>query len=137
MTGTVTNIKQRNEFANKVLSSHSFPYHWEWSKIKKIRSLSQNALMWLIFTHISFETGNDKMDLYLFCLDRFPTFKDVIVLTRMKLVQITSSQFNTAQMKVFIDNIYVFFRSEGFKLPDPEDQRILIMSDFYRSKGLL
>lgn len=112
----------------------------KWIKIEHVaeaRTLSQNSYLWLIFTHLGFETGSDKNDMYHYYLDKFPKFKEVEHLGETKLIRITLSGFSKDQNRVFIDEVATDARIEGFDVPDPEDKKALEMMNYYRQLGLI
>jgi hypothetical protein len=90
-----------------------------------------------VFTHVGFETGNTKDDVYKFCLAKFPKFKEVTINGVIELVQITLSDMDKDQNRQFIDEFTVYFRSEGFDVPSPEDKRAVDMYNFYKEQGLI
>ena len=53
------------------------------------------------------------------------------------MIPITLSAMDKEQASFFIDQFTIFFRSEGFDIPDPEDQKTKEMFDYYRNKGIL
>jgi hypothetical protein len=105
--------------------------------IAKVRTISQNNYCWLIFTHISQETGNTKEDIYQFCLQKFPLHKSIDINGVINIIPVTLSGMDKEQNSQFIDQIVIFFRQEGFAIPDPEDQKCLEMMNYYRERGLL
>jgi hypothetical protein len=105
--------------------------------VTKSRTLSQNAYAWLVFTHIGFETGNFKEDIYQFCLDKFPLHKEININGEITLVRLTLSGMNKDQNSCFIDQLVTFFRQEGFDVPDPEEKKAVEMYQWYKEKGLL
>ena len=142
MKSIIHNNKERNEFIKKILEKDITSAHRaELTKIQRKRSLDSNAWMWVIFTHVQEETGNEKYDLYLWMLDRYPTFREVTyrkgdkIITKM--VAISSSHFNQQEMCKFISNLSRFFRVEGIEIPEPNSKRALEMFDYYYSKGLI
>ncbi len=138
MKGIIHNIHERNLLVNKImLTKVDCAYRYEFTKIADKKTLSQTAYAWLCFTYVADETGNDKNDLYYLCLDKFKTFKEIHYNDQIHLVQISMSSFDKNQMSVFIDKITIFFRQEGFDIPDPEHRKALDMYNYYRKKGLI
>jgi hypothetical protein len=111
--------------------------HVKIEHITESKTLSQNAYLWLIFTHIAFETGNDKDDIYQYYLNKFPYFKEININGEINQVKITLSKFDLMQYKSFIDNITIDARSEGFDIPDPEDLKAVNMYNYYKQNGLI
>lgn len=105
--------------------------------VPEAKTLQQNRYIWLVFTHVGFETGQGKDDVYLYYLDLFPRFKEVNHLGEVVLVRISMSHFSKEQLSGFIDEVVTNARQEGFDIPDPEDKKALEMYNFYRQKGLL
>jgi hypothetical protein len=101
------------------------------------KSLSQNAYLWLVFTHVGYETGARKDDMYYYWLGKFPKYKEVYFKGELKLVPISLSSFSKEQTSRFIDEVVTDARIEGFQVPDPEDIKIMQMYEFYRNKGLI
>jgi len=101
------------------------------------KTLSQNSYLWLIFTHVAFETGNDKKDIYKLYLDKYPYFKEIEINGVTHNIQITLSGFNLMQCKDFIDKVTIDLRQEGFDVPDPEDLKTLDMYNYYKQNGLI
>lgn len=101
------------------------------------KSLSQNSYIWLVFTHIAYETGNDKNDIYYYFLDRFPKYKEITINGQIEHVSISLSSFTKEQTRAFIDEVVIYANTEGFNVPNPEDIKIMQMYEFYRNKGLI
>ena len=107
-------------------------------KVTRSKSLEQNAYLWLVFTFIGQEVGTDKTDIYLFYLQKYPKFKEVINPGGyMSFVALTLSQFNSDQTRVFIDEVVTDARIEGFDVPDCKDKKAIDMYNYYKQKGLL
>ncbi len=105
--------------------------------VAEAKTLSQNSYLWLVFTHIGFETGATKDDMHDYYLDRFPRFKEIDHLGEIVHVRITLRSFSKEQMSSFIDEVVTDARAEGFDVPDPEDRKCLDMLNYYRQKGLV
>jgi hypothetical protein len=101
------------------------------------KSLSQNSYLWLVFTHVGYETGASKDDMYYYWLGKFPKYKEVYFKGGLQLVPISLSSFTKEQTTRFIDEVVTDARIEGFQVPDPEDIKIMQMYEFYRNKGLI
>lgn len=101
------------------------------------KTISQNNYCWLVFTHIAQETGNIKEDIYHLCLAKFPVFKEIDINGSVELISVTLSGMNKDQTSNFINGFTIFFRQEGFDVPDPEDKKCLEMYQYYKDKGLL
>lgn len=112
-------------------------YNWEFTRVREKKTLSQVSYCWLVFTHVAQEIGDTKNDMYLLCLEKFPVFKEVKFNNEIHLVRISMSDFSKEQMIEFIDNLTVFFRTEGFDIPDPDDLRALDMYNYYKGKNLI
>lgn len=105
--------------------------------ITEKKTLSQNAYLWLIFTHVAQETGSTKKEMYLYWLNKFPKFKDINFKSEIIPVLITLSEFTKEQTKQFIDEVCTDARQEGFDIPDPENIKTLIMYNEYKMKGII
>jgi hypothetical protein len=105
--------------------------------VKRSKTLSQNAYLWLVFTHIAYETGNTKEDIYQYYLERFPIWKTIYVGNIEAMVRETLSGFDKERASGFIDLVVIDARQEGFNIPDPEDLKARQMVDYYREKGLM
>lgn len=105
--------------------------------VTESRTLSQNAYCWLCFTHIAFETGNDKNDIYYYYLDKFPKHKEVIINGEIHLVRISLSSFTKEQTSQFIEEFTADARCEGYDVPEPEEQKTLEMLNYYKQKGMI
>lgn len=105
--------------------------------ITESKTLSQNAYLWLVFTHMAFETGNTKDDIYQYYLEKFPYFKEIDLNGEINQVRISLSKFNLDQCSKFIENVTVDARQEGFDIPDPEDKKTVEMYNYYKQKGLI
>lgn len=101
------------------------------------KTINQVRYLWLVFTHVGFETGNSKEDIYQFCLQKFPVHKEIEINGEESTIQITLSGFTKEQSIQFIDQVVTFFRQEGFDIPDPEDKKCAEMYEFYHTKGML
>jgi hypothetical protein len=102
------------------------------TKRRERRTLSQNALLWMWLRCIAEDTGNTTDDLYdVFCSKflrkRVEVNGDVVECCK------TSSQLNTGEMTVFLDNIQVYAASElGITLPNPEDRNFEVFFQQYK-----
>jgi hypothetical protein len=105
--------------------------------VTQSKTLSQNSYSWLVFTHIGNETGNTKEDIYQFCLKSFPTTKEIDLNGIVELIPVTLSGMTKEQTSHFIDQFTIFFGSEGYSIPDPEDIKTLEMYNYYKEKGML
>ena len=102
------------------------------------KTLSQNAYIWLVFTHIGFQVGSDKTSIYLCYLKKFPKFSEVIgIKGEIEIVALTLSQFSKEQMSVFIDEVVIDARTEGIEIPDPEDKKAIELYNWYKERGQL
>jgi hypothetical protein len=111
-----------------------------WVKIEHItesKTLSQNAYLWLVFTHIAFETGNSKEDIYQYYLSKFPVKKEIDLNGVINLIPVTLSGFTKEQATNFIENVTSDARIEGFDIPNPEDKKAVEMYQYYKTKGLI
>lgn len=127
-------IKRALVFLDKMIARKK-PFKIE--PITETKTLSQVRYCWLVFTHIAFETGNSKEDIYQYYLNMFPVFKEIDVNGVLHQIQITLSQFDLMQCKVFIDNFTIDARQEGFDVPDPEDKKTVDMYNYYKQSGLI
>jgi hypothetical protein len=112
----------------------------KWVKIEHItesKTLSQNSYLWLVFTHVAFETGASKDDMYYYWLSKYPKYKEITFQGVITLVQISLSSFTKEQTSVFIDEVVTDARIEGFDVPDPEDKKTIEMYNYYKQKGLI
>ena len=105
--------------------------------VSEPKTRSQNAYLWLIFTHIAHETGYSKDDIYQLCLTKFPFHKEIVINGEMNLIPITLSGMTKEQTIQFLNEITAYFRSEGYDIPDPEDKRLELMYCSYKERGLL
>jgi len=105
--------------------------------INKTATLSQNNYIWLVFTHVGFETGNSKDDIYQFCLEKFPAFKEITINSEVSHIKLTLSGMDKLQKSNFIDGVVTYFVTEGFDIPDPEDLKIQEIYGYYRNLGLI
>jgi len=138
MKTTIHNEAEKEAFINVIQNTEiKSNYRAEFSKIVRKRSLSANAYFWLCITIGSQENGNDKLDLYYYFLDKYPTTKVVEVNNEIHLVPISSSAFNVTQMRVFTDNVRRELSMMGISTPDPDSERALEAYNYYRQKGLI
>ena len=105
--------------------------------VTKTKTLSQVAYAWLVFTVISQETGYTKDEVYQFTLKNFPVHKEVTIGDKLTLVEVSMSKMSKEQMSHFIDQFTIYFRGEGYDVPDPEDKRLNELYDQYKERGLL
>jgi hypothetical protein len=102
---------------------------------KQKKTLSQNNYIWLLFTHVGFETGNTKETIYHYCIEKFAPINTCYIDKIEYSDKLTLSQFTKEQAIIFINNILAEFQE--YDLPDPEDIKCLQMYEFYKEKGLL
>jgi hypothetical protein len=111
--------------------------HIKIEHIPEVKTISQNGYLWLIFTHLGFETGATKEDMHDYYLNRFPRFKEVEHLGETVNVRITLRSFSKEQMSSFIDEVVTDARQEGFDIPDCESYNARLMMDHYRKLGII
>lgn len=112
----------------------------KWLKIEHIpesKTLSQLAYIWLVFTSIAEDTGNEPKDIYDYYLGKFPTYKEIMINGETKRLQISMSAFTKEQQSIFIDKVCIDGRLEGYHIPSPEDKAALDQYNYYKSRGLL
>ena len=102
---------------------------------RKKKSLSQNAYIWLLCTHIGSETGNTKEDIYRYLIDEYAPLKTIYIDGKETYVKLTLSDFDKNQAMEFINNIIIGFIE--YDLPDPQDVKCLQMYEYYKEKGVL
>jgi len=101
---------------------------------KSTRSISQNSLMWLWLTCISFETGNDRDELHDIFKKKWITPKKVVLFGE-EINRYSTADLNTTQFKYYLDHIQFFAASElAITLPDPEDRYWNEFYNFYIDK---
>lgn len=105
--------------------------------VTESKTLSQVRYCWLCFTHIAYETGNTKEDIYAYFLNKFPTIKEISINGNLTSVMISLSQFTENQCSYFIDRFVIDARQEGFDLPDPEDRKAVQMYNYYKNLGTI
>ena len=105
--------------------------------VTQSKTISQLGYCWLCFTHIGFETGNNKDDIYQFCLQKFPVHKSIEINGEITLIPVTLSGMDKEITSTFIDQFVTFFSQEGFDVPDPEDKKCLEMFQYYKERGML
>lgn len=111
-----------------------------WLKIEPIpeaKTMNQLRYVWLVLTIIADDTGNIPQDIYEYYLDKFPTFKEIVIRGETNRIQISMSQFSIEQMSVFIDRVVIDGRQEGHVIPDPKDKKALEAYNYYKQKGLI
>lgn len=135
---TIKNNQERDKFIEDIKDCEiDSNYRAEFTKIKRKRSLSANAYFWLCITIGSEETGNDKMDLYYYFLDKYPTTKEIEVSDEIHLVPISSSAFNITQMRVLTDNVRRELSMMGIPTPDADSDKAIEAYNYYREHGKL
>ena len=106
-------------------------------RVTESKSLSQNNYCWLCFTHIAFCTGNDKDDIYHFCLDKFALRHEVKINGTSENIIVSLSKMDKDQCRIFIDKFIIFFAQEGIALPNPEDKKVVEMYNWYKERGMI
>jgi hypothetical protein len=106
-------------------------------RVTETKSLSQNSYLWLVFTHIGFEMGSSKDEVYEIYLQLFPKFKEVEMFNKIHTIAKTLSGFNKEQTTKFIDEVTTHARMEGYDIPDPEDKKALDLYNFYKERGII
>jgi hypothetical protein len=53
------------------------------------------------------------------------------------MIPITLSVMDKEQKSYFIDQIVIFFKSEGIDVPYPDTKKALEMFQYYKEKGIL
>ena len=120
--GEVANSNQVLEWLQSRLKTlPNGVYKVEVKRNVKQRSISQNSLMWLWFTCIAHETGNDKDDIYSLYTSLFLKKEIEIDGNVFEVIQKTST-LNSAKFADFLNRVQVHALSElGITLPNPKD----------------
>ena len=138
MKQTIHNQAEKDAFIHVIQETEvKQNYRAEWTQIRRKRSLSSNAYMWLLLTIGEQETGNTRMDLYAYFLSSYPTTKEIEIMDEICIVPITSSGFDSKQMSLFIDNVRREFAQMGIATPDAGSEKALDAYNYYQSKGLI
>ena len=138
MRTTIRTEAEKSEFIKFIVNTDiKSSYRAEFTKIQRKRSLSANAYFWLCVTIGSQETGNDKMDLYYYFLDKYPTTKEIEISDEICIVPISSSAFNVTQMRVLTDNVIRELNMMGIAIPEIDEEIAIEAYNFYREKGLI
>jgi hypothetical protein len=102
------------------------------NKISNRRSTSQNAMMWMWFTCLAMETGQDKEDFYDYYREKFLS-RIVIINGQETKVSTGTSKLDTVAMTDFLNKIQADAASEfGIKLPTPEDLYWTEFENYYK-----
>lgn len=108
----------------------------EVKEVVQPKTLNQNRYIWLCFTHVAFETGATKEDIYEVCKLMFAPFYentfDPEIDTKKGI-----SKMSKDEMTLFIDHSVTYLRQNGYELPDPDDLTAMQMYSFYHERGLL
>ena len=134
MTFTPTKYNECKKYVLELMAKNKVI---EVKPTREKKTLSQNNYIWLVFTHIGYETGNTKDDMYKYFLDKFPFFKTIYVGGTEANIQLTLSAFSKEQTSFFIESLTADARIEGFDVPDPEDKKAADMYNYYRELGYL
>lgn len=101
---------------------------------KSTRSISQNSLMWLWLTCISFETGNDRDELHDIFKKKWIEPKKVVMFGE-EINRYSTADLNTTQFKYYLDHIQAFASTElSITLPNPEDRYWTEFYNYYVDK---
>lgn len=103
--------------------------------VTESKTISQNNYFWLIVSHVANETGNDKNDIYQLLLSKYAPEKYIELAGEDVRVITTLSGMSKEQASLFIDKSAVYFRCQGFDIPDPEDLKTIEMYNYYKQKG--
>jgi len=99
----------------------------------KIRSVSQNRLMWMWFSCISKETGNNVDDVHDYYVRLLLPPRNVEIGEKTFTLPGKTSALTVEQMTEFLNGIQADAAAElGIKLPTPED---LMWEEFYNEYG--
>ena len=138
MKTTVKTEAQKQDFIELIESTEiKGSYRCEFSQIRRKRSLSANNYLWLCITIGSQETGNDRMDLYYYFLEKYPTTKEVEISDVVHFVTITSSAFNSGQMALLIDNVRRELNMMGIATPEAYSDECMKIYEYYRDRSLI
>lgn len=101
---------------------------------RRKRSIAQNRLMWLWFTCIERETGQDAMDIHdYYCIKYLP--KDIIDFQTGAMIRVGghTSTLSTAAFTDFLNKVQSDAATElGITLPNPEDEAYPEFEDTYK-----
>lgn len=107
-------------------------------RVTESKTLSQNAYLWLVFTHVGFQIGYTKDEMYCEYLRIFPKYKEVTnKKNEIKIIPISLSIFSKEQTKMFIEEVTRHARMEGFDVPDPADKRAVELYNYYKKEGYI
>ena len=105
--------------------------------IAEAKTLQQNKYVWLAFSIVAFDTGNNTNDIYEYYLDKFPVYRFIDINGESKQIKVTLSNMSKDELSGFIDRVVVDARREGYKIPDPKDLEAIEQYNFYKRKGLI
>lgn len=130
--------KERDQFIEYIKSKPlNKTYKASFIAPREVKTLSQNAYIFLICTHIGQEVGCNKMDMYFHYLKKFPTYKEITINGEIELVPISLSSFSKEQASEFIDSIVTDAVMEGYEVPEIGSQEAVNMYNYYKDKNLI
>ena len=91
-------------------------YSIEIKRIRKLRSLDQNALYWMWLEVVSRDTGYDKEELH-------TTFRSMFLTDRSKKLPLirSTARLNKNQFSIYLGKVERVASELGIALPQPED----------------
>lgn len=126
----------RNFFSKIKDTDFKHTYRISFEKKQKVRSVSQNRLMWLYFACMEQETGQDKDDIHLYYKDKFLSnfikLEVKEIFGKQLIKEPTTKDLNTLQFTQYLKKIEIDARVEfGINLPDPQDLQIESFIEHY------
>ena len=133
----------------KQKEAHSYldDLFWQRKKVsikiyREKRSISQNNLMWLWFTCIEHETGNDRQWVHdYYCQRHLPPKEEQIKMPKgIKIIYVMqgTSDLDTLRMTIFLDKVkmdaeeeFTTDKEKPFLLPLPADKHFKEFVEFY------
>lgn len=89
---------------------------------RKIRSISQNRLYWMVLRCIRDETGNDEETLHLYFKNKYLSWQTKEVFGEAVLIPASTTGLDTKQFTEYIDSICRDMAEQGLFLPMPGEQ---------------
>ena len=91
----------------------------KWSKPKLVRSLKQNAYLWVVYGYIAEYTGMDAESVHEWCKDEFLPRRFVTLGGREKEIRKTSADLSQKEFAEYTEKIIAWAGTEfGIQIPE-------------------
>lgn len=90
------------------------------SRVRKTRSLRQNAFLWVTYSYIAEHTGMSSEDVHDWCRDEFLPRRFVTLAGKEKEIRKTTADLSSTEFNEYLERVTAWAAQElGLNIPEP------------------